>query len=69
MSSRHLSRSIAMQSLYEWDFSDKKLDLKKITERNLREFGPGLGDEGAQSQLTWRLSLQGQCNHAIRLSV
>ncbi len=45
MASRHLSRSIAMQSLYEWDFSGKKADLKEITEKNLREFGPGLEDE------------------------
>lgn len=45
MASRHLSRSIAMQSLYEWDFSDKKLDLNTIIERNLDEFGPGLEDK------------------------
>lgn len=45
MSSRHLSRSIAMQSLYEWDFSNQKLNLEKITEKNLKEFGPGLEDE------------------------
>ena len=45
MASRHLSRSIAMQSLYEWDFSGKKLDLEKIVEKNIREFGPGLEDE------------------------
>jgi N utilization substance protein B len=45
MSSRHLSRSISMQSLYEWDFSGKKLDLKKIVEKNIKEFGPGLEDE------------------------
>ncbi|UZE93131.1 MAG: transcription antitermination factor NusB [Candidatus Nealsonbacteria bacterium] len=45
MASRHLSRSIAMQSLYEWDFSDRELDLKKITEKNLKEFGPGLENE------------------------
>jgi len=44
MSSRHLSRSIAMQSLYEWDFSAKKIDLEKIVERNIKEFGPGLED-------------------------
>lgn len=43
MSSRHLSRSIVMQSLYEWDFSDKKKDLKKIVEKNIKELGPGLG--------------------------
>ena len=45
MSSRHLSRSIAMQSLYEWDFSNQELNLEKITEKNLEEFGPGLEDE------------------------
>ena len=43
MASRHLSRSIVMQSLYEWDFSGKKPEaLDKIVERNIREFGPGL---------------------------
>jgi len=45
MSSRHLSRSIAMQSLYEWDFSGQKKDLKKIVEKNIKEFGPGLEDK------------------------
>ncbi len=43
MASRHLSRSIAMQSLYEWDFSGKKKEnLEKIVEKNIKEFGPGL---------------------------
>jgi N utilization substance protein B len=43
MASRHLSRSIAMQSLYEWDFSGKKKEtLEKIVEKNIEEFGPGL---------------------------
>ncbi|TFG35699.1 MAG: transcription antitermination factor NusB, partial [Parcubacteria group bacterium] len=51
MASRHLSRSIAMQSLYEWDFSDKKLDLEKIVEKNIKEFGPGLEDTGFVWQL------------------
>lgn len=46
MSSRHLSRSIAMQSLYEWDFHGKKPDiLNNVVERNIKEFGPGLKDE------------------------
>jgi N utilization substance protein B len=45
MASRHLSRSIAMQSLYEWDFLEKKSDLEKIVERNIKEFGPGLEDK------------------------
>jgi N utilization substance protein B len=42
MASRHLSRSIAMQSLYEWDFYSQKANLIEIIERNLKEFGPGL---------------------------
>ena len=44
MASRHLSRSIVLQSLYEWDFYDKKPVLKNITERNISDFGPGLED-------------------------
>jgi len=42
MASRHLARSIVLQSLYEWDFYNKKLDLKNIVERNTKDFGPGL---------------------------
>lgn len=51
MASRHLSRSIVMQSLYEWDFylptgrqAGRKSELKNITERNVKDFGPGLED-------------------------
>ena len=45
MASRHLSRSIVMQSLYEWDFYGKKDDaLELIVDRNIRDFGPGLED-------------------------
>jgi N utilization substance protein B len=51
MASRHLSRSIAMQSLYEWDFSEKKIDLKKTVEKNIQEFGPGLEDQS----LVWQV--------------
>ena len=51
MASRHLSRSIAMQSLYEWDFSGKRGDLEKIVEKNIKEFGPGLEDTG----LVWQI--------------
>ncbi len=43
MANRHLSRSVAMQSLYEWDFKDKKPDqLKEIVNRVIKEFAPGL---------------------------
>ncbi len=46
MASRHLARSIAMQSLFEWDFAGKNPDqLGAIVERNEKEFGPGLEEE------------------------
>jgi N utilization substance protein B len=52
MASRHLSRSIAMQSLYEWDFFGKKpADLNKIVEKNIKEYGPGLEDTSFVHQL------------------
>ncbi len=45
MASRHLSRSIVMQSLYEWDFYGKKEGaLNAIIDRNIQDFGPGLED-------------------------
>lgn len=46
MASRHLARSIVMQSLFEWDFQgkDQKM-LGEIVERNKKEFGPGLDEE------------------------
>ncbi len=45
MASRHLSRSVAMQSLYEWDFKGKKKDkLQAIIEHNIKEFAPGVED-------------------------
>lgn len=51
MSSRHLSRSIVLQSLYEWDFYGKKSDLERIVEKNIKEFGPGLEDQSFIWQL------------------
>jgi len=45
MSSRHLSRTIVMQSLYEWDFKDEDSGrLKKIVDHNIIEFAPGIKD-------------------------
>ena len=52
MANRHLSRSIVLQTLFEWDFSPdiKKsssinAELKKVLDRNLKEFAPGLEDD------------------------
>ena len=47
MANRHLARSIALQSLYEWDFSGRHDEvLNDIVERNVAEFASGLGDSG-----------------------
>ncbi len=38
MASRHLSRTVAMQSLFEWDFNGRKEELKTIIKNNLAQF-------------------------------
>ncbi len=46
MANRHLSRSIVLQTLFEWDFKDgKNFDLEKALRHNLEEFAPGLEED------------------------
>src|SRR3989338_1628350 len=53
MANRHLSRSIVLQTLFEWDFqsAEKKgnelssEEIKKSLNRNLKEFAPGHEDD------------------------
>jgi len=46
MSSRHLSRSIAMQTLYQWDFNGKdNKNIDKLLSRNISEFAPSTGED------------------------
>ncbi|MEI6650766.1 MAG: transcription antitermination factor NusB [Candidatus Moraniibacteriota bacterium] len=48
MANRHLQRSVAMQSLYEWDFNGCKPGNElQIAKRNLEAFAPGL--EGSEN--------------------
>ncbi|HPJ80230.1 MAG TPA: transcription antitermination factor NusB [Candidatus Portnoybacteria bacterium] len=45
MSSRHIARSIVLQSLYELDFNkDKNLDIDEALKRNIEEFGTGVNE-------------------------
>ena len=45
MANRHLSRSIVMQSLFEWDFAGRPdSEAPSIVERNAEEFAPGMSD-------------------------
>jgi len=52
MATRHLGRSIVLQSLYEWDFSRRQADFAKIIERNLMEFSPGFNEP----EFVWKLA-------------
>src|SRR3989344_7646028 len=53
MANRHLSRSIVLQSLFEWDFASKKDEnINQILERNAKEFAPGIGDLAFVKTLT-----------------
>ncbi|MEY2664807.1 MAG: hypothetical protein RIT04_615 [Candidatus Parcubacteria bacterium] len=45
MANRHLSRSVVLQSLFEWDFRGcKNTEAKEIVARNSGEYAPGMGD-------------------------
>ncbi len=47
MANRHVSRSVVMQTLFEWDFRDQQYtdpELKSALERNAHEFAPGIDD-------------------------
>ena len=68
MSNRHLSRTIAMQSLYEWDFlgrADDRLD--EIVAYNKKEFAPDFDDSGYSVQtIKDLLSKREQIDETIR---
>jgi N utilization substance protein B len=59
MANRHLSRTVAMQSLFEWDFNNQQDDLNVIVKNHLKEHGSQVDDnafifelaEGVQKNL------------------
>ncbi len=52
MANRHLSRSIVLQTLFEWDFDvEKDTTPEDKLKRNIEEFGPGLDDSLFMSEL------------------
>ncbi len=58
MATRHLVRSVVLQSLYEWDFYHRKKDITEILERDLKEFAPGIDEP----EFAWRI-LKGIVDH------
>src|SRR3989338_4485650 len=56
MSQRHLSRSIVLQTLFEWDFPSTgsgqvKSDVHTLFEKNITEFAPGSNDRPFMERL------------------
>ncbi len=52
MSNRHLARTIALQSLFEWDFKDKKKgEVDEIIKYNFKAFAPKYDDHGFTEKL------------------
>ena len=53
MSNRHLARTVAMQTLYQWDFNEAdEKEFVQYLARNKKEFAPGFQDEGFIELLT-----------------
>ena len=52
MATRHLLRTVILQSLYEWDFYNKTKDLTDIIKRNMEEFSPGVDEP----EFAWKIA-------------
>lgn len=46
MSNRHLARTIAVQTLYQWDFNDQKENIDDILKNDKESFAPDFDDGG-----------------------
>lgn len=52
MANRHLSRTIAMQTLFAWDFNGQpETDLDVLAEQNFKQFAPDFDDHGFAIEL------------------
>lgn len=52
MATRHLLRTIVFQTLYEWDFYEKKVSFTDILERNMEEFAYGVDEP----EFSWKIA-------------
>lgn len=51
MANRHLARTIALQTLYEWDFNKQPDNVEELLKRNIAEFAPEFDDQQFSEQL------------------
>lgn len=56
MSNRHLARTVVLQTMFQWDFLDKKDELWPLVQKNMLEMAPGLEDDGFAERLTLGVS-------------
>ncbi len=62
MATRHLIRTVILQTLYEWDFYAQQKDITVILERNLIEFAPGIDEP----EFAWKI-LEGVIAHLTEI--
>lgn len=56
MSNRHLARTLAMQTLFLWDFNGKKdEDIEKINKEVFSSFAPDFDDQGFSNDLVKKI--------------
>jgi N utilization substance protein B len=58
MATRHLLRTVILQTLYEWDFYTRRHDITEILERNMNEYAPDVDEP----EFAWKI-LQGIATH------
>lgn len=51
MATRHLARTIVLQSFYEWDFYAREHDLTAIVDRNMTDFGLSIDEP----EFVWKI--------------
>ena len=62
MATRHLIRTVILQTLYEWDFYQHEKDVTEILERNLQEFAPGIDEP----EFAWKI-MKGVAEHFVEI--
>ena len=67
MSNRHLARTIALQTLYQWDFNGKNQEnISADLKHNLAEFAPQFDDKGfIENLVTGVIKNQGDVDQLI----
>ncbi len=51
MSNRHLARTLALQTLFQWDFNNQKENIDDVLKYNFKEFAIDFDDDGFSKEL------------------